>query len=234
MGDVLGNIATKNVYCSGHGSPLSMNDSSGATFICSREIAYTLGNHWYPKNGQSGGVKLGNPYRFVFLDGCDTMSKAWCKAFGIMPLWAIREKVGPQAFVGWDRATTMWLSGYYIDSTTPGEPPSCDLVKSVHAAFAYTRNLAGNLYGQFIAGGVALTDRIQSAATPADGSAPLSVWIYKNNTVTLFGSDIAGPYNFSVPVLWTADMWLAGHPGLTRSGVNESKDKHDQWPAGHP
>jgi hypothetical protein len=63
------------------------------------EVAQTLGNH----HVQVDGLKSDNPYRFVWLDGCSTAkTRKWYQAFGIYPRGlADRNRVGPQAFVGW-------------------------------------------------------------------------------------------------------------------------------------
>jgi hypothetical protein len=99
---------TANCYISGHGNSTYITDGqtnstghySGA-YIGAGEVATMLTNSWTA----AGGPNAKHPYRFVFLDGCDTaQTMTWAHAFGIYDKGTNglpQTIIGPQAFVGW-------------------------------------------------------------------------------------------------------------------------------------
>lgn len=118
-------------------------------------MANLLGNkHRFLK-----GIQTANPYRFVFLDGCSTArKKTWHRAFGIVPMKAssqvARNKVGPQAFVGWAKEHT----GYYY---------------TANRLKAYTETL--NAFYVLWMSGHPLASCLDFASEPAFVDAPLPV-----------------------------------------------------------
>ncbi len=127
----MANGLTKQFYCSGHGTHGSMaSDFYYDAHFLSEDIDNLLHNNFDPPTV----ISTPNPYRFVFLDGCATAAdEKWSHTFGIYPFsqtsLASRNKVGPQAFVGWWRAHEGWI-------TTP----------NVDIAVAYTQTLSDFYY----------------------------------------------------------------------------------------
>jgi hypothetical protein len=113
----LGNGATRNLFTYTHGSPGALQNRDGDIKIYAADVQRVLGNYYDSKAKK---FITPNPYRFVFLDGCDTASDPlWRRTFGIYPLGiSSRGKVGPQAFVGWAKERTAYantqerLTGY--------------------------------------------------------------------------------------------------------------------------
>jgi len=151
---------TKNFYCWAHGNPGGQNgkaltDYKGDVYMTSAEVAKWLGNHFH----SVGGLWAANPYRFVFLDGCSTMdSKDWRRAFGIFPLdtpnRAGRNRVGAQAYVGWEKEHAAHFA-------------TADLAK----AYAQTLN---RFYGSWLAK-QPLAVCLQQASDPHINQCPLAV-----------------------------------------------------------
>ncbi len=97
---------TKNFLYEGHGGPKALSDGTGAfghPVLYLDLMHYQLGN-W---DDTRGGFVINHPYRFVFLDGCNTASTPdWQHLFGIADYDYERDGMvpsgmGPQAFVGW-------------------------------------------------------------------------------------------------------------------------------------
>ena len=95
----LANGATRQFYCYAHGTSNALASWDGSVPSVRVRSSRALGNSYTKTN-----LITQKPYRFVFLDGCATASTMdWCQAFGIYqdPLEALRNNVGPQAYVGW-------------------------------------------------------------------------------------------------------------------------------------
>jgi hypothetical protein len=233
----LANGATRNFYCHAHGNHTRMASytpdarTAPAAYIDCLEVGNALSNHWYALNVSSGGLHQLNPYRFVFLDGCSTESVPWQRAFGIMPYWAGTAArtygLGPQAFVGWATTNSDWLGGAY---TTNGTLIYDD---SVDSAWSYARTLGNNFYYQWIRG-VPLASCIYNASNPTDGSCPLTVPQYQNQTVTLSGIGPWGSYNHTSKITYTSQIYVVGHSGLTRYRYDASQDNIYHDPNDHP
>jgi hypothetical protein len=111
--NLLTNLAqanTKNFFYYGHGGGKYIGDgttNANAAQLSAGEVARFLTNNFSVR----GGFDVKHPYRFVWLDGCQTgSSKDWRHAFGIYPLGKGGQGVahihGPQAFVGWKKPVT--------------------------------------------------------------------------------------------------------------------------------
>jgi hypothetical protein len=102
---------TANLYHFGHGDPNGVgknNAAGGAPWVTKAQIGAAL------YNGYTGsvlglwdwGFHAGHPYRFVFLDACDTSRGDLCVAFGIEKEhtaadYYTQRGIEPQAFIGW-------------------------------------------------------------------------------------------------------------------------------------
>ncbi len=206
---------TKNLYCYGHGTPNWLGNAMGDVYIRADEVAARLGNHFHTQ----GGPIPAKPYRFVFLDACDTASdNQWRDAFGIMSLrpgdQAGREKLGPQAFVGWAHGKTGCLSEMY---DTNG---NLDLNKTRAAESAYTATLCG-FYLAWM-NGATLYQCINLASDPTAVPYPLPVPSIKRFTI---GPPFANP-SFIVINSYPSPIYIVGHSGLTRSGLVRDQDGH--------
>jgi hypothetical protein len=110
----LSHSVTRNFFFHGHGSADSIGDGKGtdanpvpnAFNIVSGEIVQVLNNRDYPIGQGRFEYRRNHPYRFVFLDACNTAdTTTFADAFGIrhsidfMELG--REPFAAQAFVGW-------------------------------------------------------------------------------------------------------------------------------------
>jgi Bacterial TSP3 repeat len=99
----LSDVDTMNFYFDGHGSPSTLGDDSRqqvAIFVTG--ISSALGNKFTPNQG----MQISHPYRFVFLNACDTANdRDWAHAFGILdsisPAQVAIRPLGAQAFLGW-------------------------------------------------------------------------------------------------------------------------------------
>jgi hypothetical protein len=102
----LADSGTRNFHFDGHGNDKAIGNGlgdkdPGVINIASADVANTLQNYFYTKMGP----RRQHPYRFVFLDACDTSDQTlWSRAFGIMDK-ITSDQLGngsaPQAFVGW-------------------------------------------------------------------------------------------------------------------------------------
>ena len=114
---LLNNLAsenTRNFYFYGHGSPTAIGNktkrNANGFLITSHDVAALLGNHLIIA---TNAISREHPYRFVFLDACNTASDLrWANAFGVLPNITSQQadaKPGRvQALLGW--------------KTTPGYP----------------------------------------------------------------------------------------------------------------
>jgi hypothetical protein len=89
-------------YFEGHGNPSTLGDDArGQVSFFNNQVGFALGN----LSGKSGATPQ-HPYRFVFLNACDTADDdGWAHAFGIPDKITGAEldngSSPPQAFVGW-------------------------------------------------------------------------------------------------------------------------------------
>src|SRR5690606_37643544 len=112
-----------NFYFYGHGSPNNIGDGHpmGGTsaYLLAWEVATALGN----VRSVRGGIAASHPYRFVFLDACETAAtKDWQRAFGFFypPFSTSHVWNGdrpPRAFLGWQKPKT-GLGNVYTTALT--------------------------------------------------------------------------------------------------------------------
>jgi hypothetical protein len=94
---------TMNFYFDGHGSPSTIGDNTrGLVFIFAKQLGIQLGNRFSPTDG----AWCQHPYRFVFLNACDTADDDdWAHTFGVFdiitPAQLASRPLGAQAFLGW-------------------------------------------------------------------------------------------------------------------------------------
>jgi hypothetical protein len=219
----LTNGITKQIYVKAHGSGNSLCNWAGTVEISSDTISQLLGNIYTAKGSRmTNGLNTKNPYRFVFLDGCSTASaKNWRRAFGVYPLdapnQAARNKVGPQAYVGWQKEHTGWMDAGTGDST-----------RDENLAYAYTQNL--NMFYTFWMNRVPLKQCLDAASIATAGTAPFPV--PRNKNVTIWGSNPNnGPYNYPYSNVMTSKIYLVGYPGLRVDGVDHNLDPDKTYAA---
>jgi hypothetical protein len=102
--NVTGGLAdyfTRNFHFDGHGNRTTLGDGS-SIMLDAGAVAATLQNNWSPRTG----LKRGHPYRFVFLNACETgVLPDWAHAFGVYDSMTPEEVAdwppSVQAFVGW-------------------------------------------------------------------------------------------------------------------------------------
>jgi hypothetical protein len=98
----LTDVDTMDFYFEGHGNPSTLGDDArGQVSFFNNQVGFALGN----LSGKSGATPQ-HPYRFVFLNACDTADDdGWAHAFGIPDKITGAEldngSSPPQAFVGW-------------------------------------------------------------------------------------------------------------------------------------
>lgn len=83
--------------------------------------------------------------------------------------------------------------------------------------------------------GTPLATCINNASNPGDGSAPFPVpqWAHKGFFIS--GNDFLGPYRYWFTNLpWISPIYVVGHSGLTRHGVDGSQDAFYHNPSDHP
>jgi hypothetical protein len=102
----LADLSTRNFHFDGHGNDEAIGNGLGdkdpsVISIAAGDVGLRLQNFF---NGTSPKGRK-HPYRFVFLDACDTADqKFWSRAFGIMDTITstdLANGAAPQAFVGW-------------------------------------------------------------------------------------------------------------------------------------
>lgn len=203
---------TKNFYAYGHGNDGVIGEKSGPVALLAPVLGPLLGNE-YDKNTKNFHVK--NPYRFVFMDGCRTASgNRWRRAFGILPIWAPRAKIGPQAYVGWDQDIPSYLSGLYdVPSGT------FNYFGSEGQANGYTDTLT--LFYLDWMNGCSVAQCIKNASNPSLTAVPFGV--PSNKTVTFTTSH--GTYVVHNDGL-TSRIFVVGHSGLTVTGLNAADDNY--------
>ncbi len=238
----LTNGVTKNFFCYAHG-----NDGGMACYAPSNQspsVSIRAYSNWgtgpgigdmllnYSANGNStngtpGLLSVHNPFRFVFMDGCDTASGwQWRSAFGIYPLYlasqsAARYKLGPQAYVGWAASFSGWFN------------ETDDSDNSVALAEAYANTL-NNFYEEWMLN-IPLDQCIAVASRKnVLNTAPFPVpqngkdYHFKGTaTINGFPYD----YDFTSTNNETSKIYISGHPGLTRSGLNQSADNDTHYTA---
>jgi hypothetical protein len=213
LGPSLSDGLTKNFYCYAHGSPDTLCNAAGDVKITAGGVAALLGN----RTGFPGAVIPSNPYRFVFLDACSTArDNQWRHAFGIMSLGpadsAARSILGAQAFVGWSDEKSDWMGG----SEVPGD---WTVNQSMALQSAYTATL--QIFFSDWMNGTPLSLCIRHATDPSHVPCPLPIPAVSTFT-------IGPPYisdRFTVQNRrgrYGAQIWIYGHPGLTRSGLDST------------
>lgn len=197
----LTNTANKTFFCYSHGSGKRLENGYNTVFMEADEVSKLLGN----KRSGTNFVTQ-NPYRFVFLDGCSTAStKDWANAFGIYPLNdpAARNKVGPQAFVGWATNIADWMGG------------TQDALANEDVSRAYTRTLM-NFYLDWM-NNIPLAQCIASASVLKPQQAPFPVPGNERPQVVVDNE----PYNC---IVTTSKIYVEGYSGLTINGMNSSQN----------
>jgi hypothetical protein len=219
------NADVKNMYISGHGSSTYIGSGPvpPVLYKLSQQMADDTRNtdyYW----GDSGAP--GNPYRFVFLDGCETaMEDFWLKAFGILPLAPSaagnNPALGPQAFVGWGGKSTDWTGEirYRLFGTFAEK-------KSICIAWSYSQTLA-DFYELWQTDLYSLKECLDYASTADQrNQVPLSVGLRRKFTC----KSTLGPYPYqsfelkNCWVSWPAPIYVIGHSGLTRNGIKPAHD----------
>jgi hypothetical protein len=198
----LTNRATKQFYCYSHGSSTQLSDTSNRVFITTAEVSKLLTNKMSGTN-----LVTQHPYRFVFLDGCLTAStKEWAQAFGIYPLGdsTARNRVGPQAFVGWEKECASWMGGF-------GDPAG-----DADIAQAYTRTLMDFYMDWMLKKPLAVC--ITNATKLSRDHVPFPVPGYEAFEVTISGQ----PYVF--PKVGTSKICVEGSSGLKINGHDPAWD----------
>jgi hypothetical protein len=198
----LANPATENFFFYGHGTPKYLFDGqtnapgylSGA-YLSVDEVSARLTNSL-----ADDAIQGKHPYRFVFLDACETAkTPAWQRAFGIyapansdLP----QTIIGAQAFLGWDGQT-----GGIADSNG---------VVQENWANAYGNTI--NLFYRQWMNKVPLANCI--AAASSAGAYPFPVKGNEHVMITL------GPSGSSFVTVQTSNLKLTGSRGLKRDGVD--------------
>ncbi len=110
-------LICRNLYFYGHGGPdvlgTTRTNPAPTGYIRQPEVENALHNH--DKNPFYGFNN--HPYRFVFLDGCNTANGDWCKTFGIpkkrnMPLADFQNRgLRTRAFLGWSSKIPWSIGG---------------------------------------------------------------------------------------------------------------------------
>ncbi|HEY9072978.1 MAG TPA: hypothetical protein VIN67_02495, partial [Desulfobaccales bacterium] len=212
---------TKNFYCYSHGGADGLSSFGRDVRITAGQVAALLGNQGLP--GFPFATAPSYPYRFVFLDGCDTVSdNQWRHAFGIMPLGppgqAGRPKLGPQALLGWQGMKGAWFDGIEYPGTQ-----NLAIGQSLAVQSAYAATLQA-FFADWMNGNSLLTC-IMHASDPTRVQCPLPVPEVKQMTIKI---PFANP-SFTVdcrpaPDHPPARICVYGHAGLTRNGLIDISD----------
>jgi hypothetical protein len=207
----LADPGTRNFYFHGHGHADFLTDQKqdrltpGATTLERTEVAAALGNSADPISG----VVAAHPYRFVFLNACETARDVgWARAFGIFPsVWWEGDATsieqagyrGPQAFVGWAKKVAGPDFADEWDDTYPSMPYKGygTMIEEFYAAWM---------------SGVPLIQCVARASDSKEYAWPLPV---PANRVRYTGpASPGGP-----PVNQTGPLIIFGNSGITRCGV---------------
>ncbi len=213
----LGDNTTKNFYCYAHGSPNTLENYGGSIKIPAASVASILGN----SADTTSGILPGNPYRFVFLDGCKTaQDNQWRQAFGIQSLGppgqAARPRLWPQAFVGYSADIPDLLGGY------PGKG-NINVSQSTALQSAYMATLQF-FFSEWMSGKPLLTCVMNAEKPdPPNRPCPLPSWGVNEITVGPPYSSTPFKVNFADNE-FKGKLWIYGHPGLTRSGLDPQAD----------
>ncbi len=205
----LTNGLTRQFYCYAHGSSNALANWTGDVYTTAGEVGGGLGNSYTRTN-----LITQKPYRFVFVDGCATASTPdWARAFGIYPLnQAPRDKVGPQAFVGWAADHAAWMNGNAEN----------DSAAALNIATAYTATL--QVFYSYWMGGASLKECIDNVSfLSLYGMAPFPV--PNNKNVVIYGSG----YDYHLTNILTSRIYVVGHPGLTVGGVSLQFDNDKSY-----
>jgi hypothetical protein len=229
------NMAVKNIYINGHGNVNIIGASQvyPSLYIASWQIADLLSNTDTVQDiGPTGDwlfLRVTDPFRFVFLDGCLTgVGSDWPDAWGIFPLDTNQPAVtqpqnrpGPQAYVGWGGEGTAWTAGFVslFGNTDPTE--------SIEQAWSYSQTI-GDFYSEWQNGTASLAECINDASqADQGGQVPLSVPPKRTFRIyDEFGSAPVGYqyFNFREKLVDTAQIYVIGHSGLLRYGSEPTFD----------
>jgi hypothetical protein len=194
--DNLTSLDTRNFYFDGHGSRDSIGDSSapgtGGIDIDTGVLLNRLHNYVSPRTGI---IHRGHPYRFVFLNACETANDSgWADTFGI-PKTIKQSEVEDepekvQGFLGWNGSPA-----------APVTADDWDQTAQTYTVF-FNAWMLGN----------PLADCLTSARSRnpfGDGSVilqkPLGIYIGVNYYVPNLGN-------------WLCKPRIFGYPGITRNG----------------
>lgn len=109
---------TANLFYFGHGDPNGVGPTASLG-LSEKDIGDALGNG-YPW-GLPFYFRAAHPYRFVFLDGCNTARAGLCLAFGIVmkrtdESYYTASGIQPQAFMGWNNTIQYSVAHTQFDS----------------------------------------------------------------------------------------------------------------------
>ncbi|MEI8079288.1 MAG: hypothetical protein WCH61_06640 [bacterium] len=206
----LTNGFTRQFYCYAHGNSNGLANAANDVFITTGDISRALGNTYTKTN-----LITQKPFRFVFLDGCATASTPdWSRAFGIYPLnEAPRDKVGPQAYLGWASDHAGWLNGNVENDHTI----------ALNIAKAYTQTL--QMFYSYWMSGKSLKECIDYVSSASlYGMAPFPVPEFKK--VPIYGPG----YDYMLTNVLTSKIVVIGHSGLTWNGRRPDKDGYFPMP----
>lgn len=105
----------RNLFYFGHGNPKFIGQKSPGRYLELTDFYLALNNKGDPLNPSA--LTNAHPFRFVFLDGCNTADGDLCKAFGIpkiknMPAAQFFNKgLRYRAFLGWNGKQTIGWAG---------------------------------------------------------------------------------------------------------------------------
>jgi hypothetical protein len=185
-----GILINRNFFWDGHGASQSLTDGSFPpnVEITATSVAGQLHNHVDVQNGTT----LGQPYRFVFLNACDTADdNGWCQTFGIVPHITedmVNKRGRPQAFLGWHNKPKI-----------PTEDDDWLAIQLTYNVFFYKWQI-----------GRPLAACVQAAESP-NLSWPLNKKFTAEELLTP-NNGIVGGNNFYLRIL--------GYPGITRTGYS--------------
>lgn len=204
----LANGLTKQLFIAGHGANGWVGSYTGDAYLTASDVTNALGNTFsFVKNE----LTTKNPYRFVFIDGCATASgKDWQRAFGIFAAndtnGIARNKVGYQAFVGWEKNHAGWMVG----GSNPGGP-------DLNVAKAYTQTLQA--FYQDWMNRNSLKQCLDNASfLSLKGMAPFPV--PQNKNVLIYGDG----FTYLATNIETSRIDVIGHSGLYIGGLKPQFD----------
>ena len=220
------NGLTRSFYCYAHGNDGIManyaptNQKPSVSITANQIGNYVLHNvtvNGNPTNGVAGRLIALNPYRFVFMDGCLTASGwQWRSAFGIYPRYAAaKTRLGYQAYVGWAGSYIGWFN--FDDDS--------DESRDIAAAYATTLN---RFYDDWMRQ-IPLAQCIANASRiNISNHAPFPVPQVGKNVTISGASRFGNNYSYTITNVETSKIYIIGHPGLTRSGLNKGVDDNNK------